>query len=72
MGTPTWFVRRNDVMDRWCGEVGRDPREIERTVWIDRARPDLGASLVDAGADHLILGLRAPYLREVERFVAAR
>jgi hypothetical protein len=30
-------------------------------------------SLVDAGAEHLILGLRAPYdLREVERLVAAR
>ena len=30
-------------------------------------------SLVDAGADHLILGLRAPYdLSEVERLAAAR
>ncbi len=64
---------KNDVIDRWCTEVGRDPREIERTAWIDRADPDLMRSLVDAGADHLILGLRAPYdLREVERLVAAR
>ncbi len=38
-----------------------------------RAEPELMRSLVDAGADHLILGLRAPYdLREVERLVAAR
>ncbi len=30
-------------------------------------------ALVDAGAEHLILGLRAPYdLREVERLVASR
>jgi probable F420-dependent oxidoreductase len=64
---------KNDVIDRWCAELGRDPREIERTAWIDRAKPDLMRSLVDAGADHLILGLRAPYdLREVERLVAAR
>jgi probable F420-dependent oxidoreductase len=64
---------KNDVIDRWCAELGRDPREIERTVWIERAEPDLMRSLVDAGADHLILGLRAPYdLREVERLVAAR
>jgi probable F420-dependent oxidoreductase len=64
---------KNDVIDRWCAELGRDPREIERTVWIDRAKPGLMRSLVDAGADHLILGLRAPYdLREVERLVAAR
>ena len=64
---------KNAVIDRWCAEVGRDPREIERTVWIERADPDLMQSLVDAGAEHLILGLRAPYdLREVERLVAAR
>jgi probable F420-dependent oxidoreductase len=64
---------KNDVIDRWCAELGRDPREIERTVWIERAQPDLMRSLVDAGADHLILGLRARYdLREVERLVAAR
>lgn len=37
------------------------------------AEPGLVGSLVDAGADHLILGLRAPYdLHEVERLVAAR
>ena len=64
---------KNVVIDRWCAELGRDPREIERTVWIERAEPDLMRSLVDAGADHLILGLRAPYdLREVERLVSAR
>jgi alkanesulfonate monooxygenase SsuD/methylene tetrahydromethanopterin reductase-like flavin-dependent oxidoreductase (luciferase family) len=64
---------KNDVIDRWCAELGRDPGEIERTVWIEKAKPDLMRSMVDAGADHLILGLRAPYdLREVERLVAAR
>jgi probable F420-dependent oxidoreductase len=63
---------KNDVIDRWCAELGRDPREIERTAWIERAERDLMRSLVDAGADHLILGLRAPYdLREVERLVTA-
>jgi CO/xanthine dehydrogenase Mo-binding subunit len=61
------------VIDRWCAELGRDPREIERTVWIERAERDLMRALVDAGAEHLILGLRAPYdLREVERLVASR
>ncbi len=64
---------KNAVIDRWCAEFGRDPAEIERTVWIERADPDLMQSLVDAGAEHLILGLRAPYdLREVERLVSAR
>jgi hypothetical protein len=47
----------------------------DRTHGMDRAgkEPDVMRSLVDAGADHLILGLRAPYdLRDVERLVAAR
>jgi hypothetical protein len=61
---------KNRVIDRWCTEIGREPTEIERTVWIERANPDLVPSLVDAGAEHLILGLRAPYdLREVERLL---
>ena len=32
---------KNSVIDRWCAEFGRDPAEIERTVWIERADPDL-------------------------------
>ncbi len=64
---------KNTAIDRWCAELGRDPAEIERTVWIQRADHDLMQSLVEAGAQHLILGLRAPYdLHEVERLVAAR
>ena len=53
---------KNDVIDRWCAELGRDPGEIERTVWIEKAKPDLMRSLVDAGADHLILGLARPMI----------
>lgn len=64
---------KNLVIDRWCDEVGRDPREIERTVWIERPDPALMESLVGAGAEHLILGLRAPYdLDDVKRLVELR
>ncbi|OBJ61741.1 LLM class F420-dependent oxidoreductase [Mycobacterium asiaticum] len=64
---------KNRIIDRWCAEIGRDPGEIERTVWIERVDPELVESLAAAGADHLILGLRAPYdLQPVERLAAAR
>jgi hypothetical protein len=64
---------KNDIIDRWCDEIGRNPREIERTVWIDKPEPEQMRSLVEAGADHLILGLRAPYdLDQVKRLAAAR
>lgn len=72
-GDPATIRRKNQVIDRWCGEVGRDPHQIERTAWIERAEPGLMRSLVEAGADHLILGLRAPFdLREVERLAGGR
>ncbi|WP_205876969.1 LLM class F420-dependent oxidoreductase [Mycobacterium camsae] len=72
-GDPDTIRAKNQVLDRCCDEVGRDPREIERTVWIERADPRLMTSLAAAGAEHLILGLRAPYdLAEVNRLVANR
>ena len=31
-GPPANFAHKNQVLDQWCTEVGRDPAEIERTV----------------------------------------
>ena len=32
MVTPAEAKAKNDILDRWCEEVGRDPGEIERTI----------------------------------------
>jgi probable F420-dependent oxidoreductase len=60
-GPPETFAHKNEVLDRWCERVGRNPRQVERTVGI---RPD-ELSDVDAyrqaGAEHLIVMLGAPY-----------
>ena len=32
MVTPPQAKEKNDILDRWCAEVGRDPSEIERTI----------------------------------------
>ncbi len=32
MVTPAQAKEKNDILDRWCEDVGRDPAEIERTV----------------------------------------
>ncbi|MFN8622468.1 MAG: LLM class flavin-dependent oxidoreductase [Chloroflexota bacterium] len=32
MVTPPQAKDKNDILDRWCEEVGRDPKEIERTI----------------------------------------
>ena len=65
------FRRKNEVLDAHCAALGRDPREIERTVAIeakDLAESDAYAA---AGADHLIVMIGAPFnLAPVERWLA--
>ena len=60
-GPPSTFRHKNQVLDEWCADVGRDPADIERTVAIS---PDeIGAldAYVDAGAEHVIVMTVPPY-----------
>ncbi len=59
IGTPDVLAHKNEVIDAWCAELGRDPAEIERTALID-AEID-PQQYVDAGITHLILGVGAPF-----------
>lgn len=50
------------VLDGWCKEVGRDPREIERSAATNKADSDeVRDACVKVGVTHLILGLGAPW-----------
>jgi probable F420-dependent oxidoreductase len=66
------FTRKNEVLDRWCAEVGRDPSQIERTVLLrDGESVDDVPGYLDAGAQHLILPVHAPFdLSGLEAFIA--
>jgi probable F420-dependent oxidoreductase len=56
------FAAKNKVLDEWCARVGRDPAEIERTVMIFDARDVAHVDdYLAAGAQHLILGMGAPF-----------
>lgn len=61
-GPAASFAAKNRVLDEWCGRVGRDPAEIERTVMLfdagEVARVD---DYLAAGAQHLILGMGPPF-----------
>ena len=59
IGEPEVLRHKNEVIDRWCAEFGRDPAEIERTALVG-ADADPGAYL-DAGITHLILGSGTPF-----------
>ena len=70
-GTPEVLRHKNEVIDRWCAEVGRNPAEIERSTLVG---PDVDVdALVDAGVTHLILGAGHPFnLEPLERLLATR
>src|SRR5688572_21094571 len=56
-GPPDTYAAKNAVLDRWCERIGRDPGEIERTVLIDVDEVDHAEAFLEAGAQHLIVGL---------------
>jgi hypothetical protein len=64
------------VLDRLCGEIGRDPASITRSIILHvpydqpgRAR-DAIAKAYDGGFRHFILALGSPYPEKAARWVA--
>jgi F420-dependent oxidoreductase-like protein len=61
------FQHKNEVLDRYCVEIGRDPAAIVRSVQlrVDNARPsnarDAARDFIEAGARHVVLILMPPY-----------
>ncbi len=60
-GPPATLRHKNEVLDEWCADVGRDPAEIERTVAISPGEIGALDAYVDAGAEHVIVMLYPPY-----------
>jgi probable F420-dependent oxidoreductase len=61
-GDEATLKHKMQVLDRWCAEFGRDPREIERCTETDPSDSDeTRDSYVRAGATHLIMGMDAPF-----------
>ena len=55
-GKPDVIRHKNEVLDRWCTEIGRDPSQIERSCDADPRRPEIGDSYADVGATLITLG----------------
>jgi alkanesulfonate monooxygenase SsuD/methylene tetrahydromethanopterin reductase-like flavin-dependent oxidoreductase (luciferase family) len=64
--SPEVLAHKIEVLHRHCADVGRDPNAIEISVQV-RSGGDPSAvaadaaALVDAGAQHVIVGFRAPF-----------
>lgn len=73
--TPEDFVQRNDVLERWCADVGRDSSQIVRSMAInDTAQLDRLDGFYEAGVRHFVLGMQPDEFDEqaVHRLVAWR
>lgn len=55
------FAGKMKVLDNWCEEIGRNPKEIERTVAIGAHEVADIPRFAEAGADHVILMVGNPY-----------
>jgi probable F420-dependent oxidoreductase len=74
-GPPESYANKLRILDEWCAKVGRNPREIERTVAIypKEVTPELFAQYKEAGAEHIILASDGPFdLGLVEQLLAWR
>lgn len=69
-------VRRGALLDQYCAEIGRDPREITRSMALPVSydQPDATRRAIaearNAGFTHFVLILPSPYPEHVARWVA--
>jgi probable F420-dependent oxidoreductase len=59
-GDPDEMARKSAVLDDWCGRVGRDPAEIERSVLLRENQHERADEYAERGITHLIVGWDAP------------
>ena len=60
-GDADTIARKHEVLDRWCGELGRDPQEIERSAGVDGGQPgEVGERLHALGTRLFTLGIDGP------------
>jgi alkanesulfonate monooxygenase SsuD/methylene tetrahydromethanopterin reductase-like flavin-dependent oxidoreductase (luciferase family) len=70
-----FVAERNRVLDRHCADIGRDPREITRSVQYivsyDDPAGDRAAilDLIGVGMTHIVLSIRSPYPQGVARWL---
>lgn len=68
-------VSRSALLDRYCAEIGRDPASVTRSMHLPVSydqpsiTQDAIGKAIDAGFQHIVLGLPAPYLDNVARWV---
>ncbi len=66
---------RSALLDRYCAEIGRDPASLTRSIYVQVSYDQPGITrdaigrAIDAGFEHLVLGLPNPYPVGVAQWV---
>lgn len=61
-GDAETLAHKMQVLDQWCAEIGRDPKEIERSCGVNKqATEETLDALVKVGATHMIFGMGSPW-----------
>jgi probable F420-dependent oxidoreductase len=60
IGDPEKVARKSRILDEWCGKVGRDPKEIERSALVDPEHIERADEYVENGVTHLLIGSSCP------------
>ncbi len=69
-------IGRSSLLDRYCNEIGRDPATITRSMYLSVSydQPETIRNAIcaatDAGFEHIVLGLPAPFPGHVAQWVA--
>ncbi len=69
-------ISRSALLDRYCVEIGRDPTSVTRSIHLRVSYDEPGitrdaiGNAIDAGFQHIVLGLPAPYPAHVAEWVA--
>ena len=72
LGSAADYARKNRILDEYCNEIGRDPKEIERTANVTVSGPKEIQEWLDAGLQHFVLRLAKPFDTKVlERVLKA-
>src|SRR5215218_6137366 len=60
LSDPEQAGRKSRILDEWCRKVGRDPKEIERSVNVSPNRVRYAERYVENGITHLIVEIGGP------------
>jgi probable F420-dependent oxidoreductase len=73
IGSPEEYAHKSAVLEEWCGKLGRNPAEIERTANVGSQTAKTVEQWLKAGLQHFVVRLAYPFeTKDLERLLKIR